>query len=182
MFRRKMVSSVLVSILLVIVTSFDVLGHCLNGEPGENPDHLISKKRWDAPSGNKVYYYIDRTELPGMPSLYTDVTWASTQWSRVQFNNQTVNFELSYAERIPRSPGYKDYWNVVGWGTIEENPVAVAATRRWYSVTNQRRLIEVDTIFNYYQPYRAHGQTEPGKICLRDVATHEFGHWVELWE
>lgn len=46
MFRKKMVSFVLVSILLVIVTSVEVLGHCLNDEPGENPDHLISKNTY----------------------------------------------------------------------------------------------------------------------------------------
>lgn len=180
MCRRKMVSLVLVPILIVLVTSVEGLGNgnCQNDEPGENPEHLLSGKRWDEPYGNRVSYYIGQFNIGPAP-LTTDVPWASSQWSRVQFNNETVNFELRYVGRTGRSPGYKDGWNVVDWGPVDPGYVA-ALTRRWYSPANPKRIIEVDTMFNYYHPYRAHGQTVPGTICLRDVATHEFGHWVEL--
>lgn len=52
----------------------------------------------------------------------------------------------------------------------------------WFSPSNPLQIVEADIVFDYYQPYAAHSDNNfpTDKYCIRNVATHEFGHWVLL--
>ena len=116
-----------------------------------------------------------------MPDLAPDVSVAAAQWSDVNFNDETVKFRLIYADRTQRTPGQKDTWNVVDWGVIDPSHL-LAEAYVWFSPSNPLQVIEADIVFDYYEPFEAHSDNNfpTDKYCIRNVATHEFGHWVLL--
>ena len=115
-----------------------------------------------------------------MPDLAPDVSEAAAQWSDVEFDDETVKFRLINSGRTQRTPGQKDTWNVVDWGTlmVEGN---IAEAYVWFSSSNPIQAIEADIVFDYYEPFAVHSNNFPAnKYCIRNIATHEFGHWVVL--
>ena len=42
------------------------------------------------------------------------------------------------------------------------------------------RLRDVDIIINYKAPFDTHGNVDDDEVCIRDTATHEFGHFIGL--
>jgi hypothetical protein len=139
---------------------------------------LISWRRWDETgSPEKVFFYVDTYSS----DLVTDVSWAASQWTDVWFEpeNEMVKFRLLYAGQTGRNPGDNDDWNVIGWG-IPYDDRQPAETSYWGSGL---QLFECDIIFNYHKPFAPHsppGTFPTDKYCIRNSATHEFGHWVQL--
>ena len=39
---------------------------------------------------------------------------------------------------------------------------------------------EADMAFNYYDDWSTHADSDDDKFCIKDVATHEFGHTAGL--
>ncbi|GAJ01730.1 unnamed protein product, partial [marine sediment metagenome] len=70
-------------------------------------------------------------------------------------------------------PAY-DYHNVVSWGHTEDS---VATCYSWYySATG--RLVEFDIVFEDDYTWSSTG--EAGKYDIQNIATHEFGHTLNL--
>jgi len=177
---------ILIFVLLALpVFAIQVFGNCHDSEPCEKPlQHLVSQNRWnELGSPETVKYYIDSWLPPGVPSLTTDVPVASSKWSDIPFNGETVRFKLDYKGLMSRGAGSQDGWNVVGWSPLWP-PGAVAKSTTWPDPAKPKRIIEADLEFSYYDPYAVHsdGSFPPDKFCVRNVATHEFGHWVELMD
>jgi len=178
---KKLMGLVFLSLFFALAIPFRGFGTCHNDSPCEDPyDDLIFYEKW----GNQpVWYYTDPYIPPGLPG-WGDVHVAANTWRGIMFGGQFVNFDLSYGGNYTAYPaGIKDGVSVVGWG-LPEIESRVAETVRWLDpndTVSPFKIIEVDTIFNYYEPFAQH-QTPgvPGKYCLRNVATHEFGHWVRL--
>ena len=64
------------------------------------------------------------------------------------------------------------------WG--EDDEYSIAEAWIWTYDDDWDRVEEADIGFNYYAPLDRHGYTDDSEYCIRDVATHEFGHWVVL--
>ena len=181
---RKIAGQVFVSAVFVLAMSGNVLGEipcslawCEDLSEG---GQLISGRRWDQPgTPERVYYYVGEV-WSNMPDLAPDVSVAAVQWSDVEFDDETVNFRLINGGRTQRTPGQKDGWNVVDWGIIDPLHL-LAEAHVWFSLSNPIQIIEADIVFDYYEPYAVHSDNFPSdKYCIRNVATHEFGHWVFL--
>ena len=43
-------------------------------------------------------------------------------------------------------------------------------------------MLEADMVLNYNLDWEQHGQTSDYEYCIRNTATHEFGHYVLLWD
>jgi hypothetical protein len=56
-------------------------------------------------------------------------------------------------------------------------PNAIAVTFYWYS-RGTKALLETDTVFNSDLPWSVSGDSQ--SYDLRNIATHEFGHWLVL--
>ena len=181
--------TVRIAIALLIVAALmpvDVQSHCHTTKSCEKAEkHLTSKQRWDRP-GDKVKYWVNQSTFPGLPEMDPDVHDAAATWTDISFNNQRVRFKLKYAGDVTRTPGYKDGWSVVGWGRISDpdfDDIAPAETMTWHvNGSEDREITEQDLIFNYYFDYAAHDLNNVSQWCLLQVATHEFGHWIRLYD
>jgi len=64
-----------------------------------------------------------------------------------------------------------DGTNRIIWKLL--SPGVIAVIYLWY-IPKAKEIVEFDMIFNTYYPWSISG--EPGKMDLRNIATHEFGH------
>jgi len=71
--------------------------------------------------------------------------------------------------------GVLDSFNGISFGLLD--PGAIAVTTYWY-YTDTLELVEADTEFNTYYQWSLSG--ESGTMDLQNIATHEFGHWLNL--
>ena len=112
-------------------------------------------------------------------NLVQDVFGAS--FSNIQGANNGILFH--YAGESRESYPSNDGQNTIMWRALPTNVVAM--TYIW--IDSDRRLAAVDTVFNnkYRWSYTDYnGRNDCGgstsSFDLRDVATHEFGHWIGL--
>lgn len=149
---RRNAGTVFLSILFVIVSIANVFGQCTLEHPCEKPlQDLVTGNKWNGPgSVETVTFNIQMFPPPNMPNLVNDVTFAATQWTDVWFNNETVKFQLYYGGKQDKLIPRKDWYNMIGWGdTVVSN---FADTTVYLDPDNLDRIIECDTVFNYYQP------------------------------
>lgn len=140
------------------------------------PNELVSGDYWDESGNNTIDYYINVTYHSEKPNLTSDVNDAAATWSEAEHNGQEIDFYLNYAGTTPRYAEVEDDFNVIAWGPMEMD--TVARVSRWYHSGSV--LAEQDMMFNYYYDLELHPQWQQGDYCIRNVATHEFGHFVRL--
>ena len=167
------------AIFLCTSTALYVYSHCHTTTPCEDPGNdVVGTYYWDQPNGNRVDYWVN-PDYYQQPSLTTDVKAASSEWTDVESNGSTVPLKFRFRDTTTyRDPGgLSDGVNVVGWENLGENSGIVARARLW--VCGSGEIDEADIGFNYYYEFKAHGESGD-KYCVRDVATHEFGHVAGL--
>ena len=125
----------------------------------------------------KINFQTKPKDLPN--SLVQDVFGAS--FSQIQGANNGILFH--YAGESRESSPSNDGQNTLMWRALPMNVVAV--TYVW--VDNESRLAAVDTVFNnrYRWSYTNYnGRNDCGgsitSFDLKNIATHEFGHWIGL--
>ncbi len=147
-------------------------------------DRLVTRLTWQEAYSNRADYYINDTDPQGMPSLTGDVNAAANQWDLIQFEGETIQFNLRYLGDTflhPADNEQADNVNVVGWkglGTGED--AVLAQTYRWWYEYDPSRMKEADIGFNYYKPLNRHSGCTSTEYCIRDAATHEWGHFAGL--
>jgi hypothetical protein len=77
-----------------------------------------------------------------------------------------------------------DYKNVITWASISDRNV-VAMSIMWYR-TSDRALLDCDIVMNTYYKWgidrdgEGNAKTLNGAFDIRDIITHEAGHWTGL--
>lgn len=82
---------------------------------------------------------------------------------------------LSYVGTTKRTAGKYDGYNVTAWGGYRAGVIAV--TYIWY-VGAVPYIVETDTRLNVVYKWSLTGEAR--KMDVRDIMTHEFGHWCGL--
>ena len=183
MFTSRPTLAAIVTLLLISSFPTSVMAHCHDDE-GENLIRdLISRERWDDDDSD-IEYHVNNSSHPNHPSFFPDVTVAHARWNdipRPDAPEENVNFDLSYAGATTKEAGRKDKQNVVSWVSMRNNDI-VARVYTFYHrrSINRKWIIEQDTGFNYYLDWAPHLNNDDDKYCIRQVAVHEFGHWVKL--
>lgn len=137
---------------------------------------LVSGHYWDEPNNNTIDYYVNTTYHSEMPPLTADVDIAAATWSEAEHNGQEIEFNLNNAGSTTSLAEVQDNRNVIAYGPLETD--VAARVRRWVGSNNV--ISEQDMMFNYYLDFELHPNWQQGDVCIRNVATHEFGHFVRL--
>jgi hypothetical protein len=78
-----------------------------------------------------------------------------------------------------------DYVNLITWASIEDSDNSIVAMSiMWYRTSNLA-LVDCDIVFNTYYTWGIDadgegGNTLTGAFDVRDICTHEAGHWTGL--
>ncbi len=144
---------------------------------------------WKLPSGG-ITYFVNPSKVPtpsGYPlssgQIITAIRDSFAVWMGA---NSSLVF--NYGGTTERQAGRLDGWNVVSWRRLQAG--ALAITYIWVSRLTGR-VVEVDTAFNslyaWYDFPVAEGYTadtycpdRPTAFDIRNIATHELGHWIGL--
>jgi hypothetical protein len=89
------------------------------------------------------------------------------------WDGETKSAVFKYLGSTSRQAGRYDGYNVVAWGNYRVGVIAV--TYIWYIGD---RIVETDTRMNTRYKWSISG--EAGKMDVRNIMTHEFGHWCGL--
>ncbi|MBM3238259.1 hypothetical protein FJZ31_18360 [Candidatus Poribacteria bacterium] len=110
-----------------------------------------------------------------------DALWtinaAASTWNGASWNGISGDFIFYYIGTTNRL-AVKDWHNVVCFDWFErqgEHPPAEAIIQR-VATLRPDRIVEVDTVLNLYVPWT------PGGYDVQNVATHEFRHWLHLYD
>ncbi len=137
---------------------------------------MISGEFWTA---DTVRYQMNET-MPNMPPLAADVNHAASQWSEIPYNGGTIDIAFANGGEMSNNPFINDGYNIVGWTDElpwgDDDQYIPAACMN--IVMSTGLIIESDIGFNYYAPFVDHVTGGSSLICIRDVATHEFGHFA----
>lgn len=166
--------------VVTVVSLFATLtayADCHQSEPCENPLRAMKGPYKWPPGNTNVTYLVNTDYNPGNEeSLIPDVVEAAKQWTDVEWKGRTVSFKLIDGGLTRLRAGNVDNNNVVGWGGEEDDPWNALAV-----VVNVGKYItEADVIFNYYKDWNVHKKTSSSEYCIRNVATHEWGHVAGL--
>ena len=180
---------IIVALALVVFGAVDVHSHCHNDEPCEDVHNdVISEKRWQTNHNNVVRYYVNNNFLPILPSLFPDVTEAAEEWSEIWYEpeREEVNFALDFQGSTTLSPTGNSQHNIVGWGSLfwnyNDGVGIVAQSFPVYSTYNPNRIVGADIVMNYHAPLAPHSAQRDDMFCIKNILTHEFGHWIRLLE
>ena len=174
MFKRL----ALTAAVTALVATGGIIGwtHCHDNVDCEDlAFDLVSGNKWK--KSMPIRYWISRDFSDSMPALYNDVVAASNAWTSIWFDGDNVDFRLSYQGACDESPDEEDQKNVVGWGVLPANKAGKA---RLWIIHSQQKIVEADMILNYYLNWDYHNQTDNTEYCIRNTATHEFGHFLGL--
>lgn len=173
--------------VLVILTSLVAMyvwSHCHETLDCEKPKlHLLGEERWVHGDDNLIDYRINEATPPDhpQPTLESDVNSAASVWHEIDFNGTEVNFRLNHAgstNAIPGEQGSTDGINTIGWGSL---PFIIPAKVYIRKLSNDPdRIRECDMRFNYRKRWAHHVIESPDSHCIKNIATHEFGHFVRL--
>jgi len=131
-----------------------------------------TKVRWQ----NLVNYVINPTNLQNLPeSFVTSAIFnGAEEWdkwtSKELMNNEyTIDYTASY--------GVQDYKNAISFGNYPTKNV-IAVTTVWYNPMT-KAIVEFDIMFDTDWVW-GDASTDPTKMDLQNIATHELGHGVGL--
>lgn len=106
-------------------------------------------------------------------AVVTAITYAFEEWdkytSKELFSNLVATTTLT--------GGYRDEHNVVSWAFMSDSNV-IAITYVWYYVAT-KEIVECDTIFSTRFVWSL-DPPSPSAMSVRNIATHEAGHWISL--
>ena len=131
-----------------------------------NPDYKLLPFHWYT----TAEYSINPNNKYGFS---TDAVVEAIKAAADTWDSQTNATVFFYKGVTNRSPGKRDGYNVIGWGSYRAGVIAV--TYIWYVGD---RIIETDTRMNTYYKWSLSG--EPNKMDVQNIMTHEFGHWCGL--
>ncbi len=93
------------------------------------------------------------------------------------WNNASANFEFVYGGPTSKTSISMDGENSVIW--VNYDTGSVATTTTWWFGTDTKTIVESDIVFNGLNiNWGTDGS--PTKMDVQSVATHEFGHWLQL--
>ena len=173
--------------VFVILTSFVavyVWSHCHDTLKCEDPeDDLLGDARWVHGENNLIDHRINEATPPDhpQPTLESDVNSAARAQHEINFRGTVVNFRLNHAgstDAVPGEQGGTDDINTIGWGSLPFTIPAKVYIRKFYS--DPDRIRECDMRFNYRRNWAHDVSESPDRFCIKNVATHEFGHFVFL--
>jgi hypothetical protein len=140
-----------------------------------NPDYKLLPFRWYVTAN----YWINPNNDYGFPESEVEsvINAAAETW-----DNQTTFDVFAYRGTTESAAGAKDGYNVVSWGEYSQSN-AIAVTFIWYTRTRVGRsirmeIVETDTLLNIYYSWSLSGEDD--KMDVRNIMTHEFGHWCGL--
>ena len=148
-------------------------------------DDFPSGKRWLEPNDNTVDYWMNNDDMGlNMPDLVTDVDAAAEEWSQVNYAGIQVDFELNHRGSTTRRTWVVDGKSVIGWLNLgHQSNAPLAMVKRTHNQDNMGpRIIEADMALNYYHAWAVHDDLSPDHYCVLNIATHEFGHFVHMWD
>ena len=175
--------AIIISVIVVSLIATVAWSDCHNSPSCENlMDHMVSLEKWILSDNNHVRYYLNSQQ--GYPQLGSDVAYGAAAWSRIPYKGGKIRFKIS-ASAITNLPALVgDGFNVIAWTSVlpwgENNEYVLAEAWTWAYDNDWDRIEEADIGFNYYADN--YGDTDNSEYCIRNVATHEFGHWVKLWD
>ena len=167
---------------LVLSSAYLVWSHCHNTDSCEDlVNDLVANQAWSNPN---IDYKVNVLHNYGKDELRPTLEAATPAWSDLRVNGVDIEFSLHYAGTTYETPGgNSDGENTIGWRNLGNGDgCPLAHTYTYLHPTDSSRIIECDLGFNYYQPYDEHGSTNDTEYCIQNVTTHEFGHWVRLFD
>ena len=177
-----------VGILILMLSVVGIVySHCHDVDDNGNPScednfQVMGLWEWDEDnSSNAVYWKVNINYKSSMPNLTSDNQAAAGAWSHIQYRGETADIQLIFNGQTNQRANTVDRQNVVSWLPIGEGndyPLAICYLMRWDA--NTYRILEKDIGFNYYYNWKKHVNQAPGYYCIRNVAYHEWGHFVGL--
>ncbi len=137
-----------------------------NDDSMSNPHYQLLGVKWSA----TISYWINPKNKYGFgtAAVVTAVSTSADTWDK------EATFQVfRYRGTTSRAAGRRDGYNVVSWGAY--SPGAIAVTYIWYSGS---RIVETDCRMNTYYSWSLSGGYR--KMDVKDIMTHEFGHWCGL--
>jgi hypothetical protein len=144
---------------------------------------------WKLPSGGITYRVNpSRVKVPSGYSLTTDQIIQAIKDSFAVWSEANPALVFNYGGTTSAQAGRLDGINAISWRRLQAG--ALAITYVWVSRATGR-VVEADTVFNnlyaWYDfsipdDYTADNYCpdRPVAYDIRNIATHEFGHWVGL--
>jgi len=131
-----------------------------------NPAYTLLPYHWYITAN----YWINPNNKYGLSTsaVVTAITASANTW-----DSQTSASVFAYKGTTSKSAGKRDRINVISWGSYQARVIAV--TYIWYSGS---QILETDMKLNTYYKWSLSGGT--GKMDVRNIVTHEFGHWCGL--
>ena len=139
-------------------------------------NHLVSGDYFDESNSNTIDYNVNTTYHAEMPNLTADVDVAAATWSEAEHTGQEIDFNLNNAGTTTQHAHVRDNRNVIAYGGTLPSGWAAGV----YTWIQNDVILEADMMFNYYLDFELHPDWQQGDVCIRNVATHEFGHFVHL--
>jgi len=182
----------LICIALIIVISIPVISIAFAGKPDKDP---IEKK---------IFIHRVKPDKPDKPSKpegrgkewykYSGIHWASNELpvtyvvdDGLDFGVIETSFEIWDDETVTEiffeglsgdvTAGFLDDTNALSYGNYPDAGV-IAVTYIWY-YPDTGEIVEVDTLFDTDYIW-GDATVNPEVMDLRNIATHEFGHWLVL--
>jgi hypothetical protein len=144
---------------------------------------------WKLPSGGITYRVNpSKVKVPSGYSLTTDQIIQAIKDSFAVWSEANPALVFNYGGTTSAQAGRLDGINAISWRRLQAG--ALAVTYVWVSRATGR-VVEADTVFNnlyaWYDFSIPDGYTadnycpdRPVAYDIRNIATHEFGHWVGL--
>ncbi len=130
--------------------------------------------------GSAKVYQLNESTVPRNVSVADVYTAVNNSW--LAWNSASANINVSAGSAVLLSQAKYDGVNLISWGRVPNNAIAVTYT--WYNTLTGEQ-VESDTIFNTrlkwsYTPYSSDCGGVAGTYDVGDIAIHEFGHWAGL--
>jgi hypothetical protein len=144
---------------------------------------------WKLPSGGITYRVNpSKVKVPSGYSLTADQIIQAIKDSFAVWTEANPALVFNYGGTTSAQAGRLDGINAISWRRLQAG--ALAVTYVWVSRATGR-VVEADTVFNnlyaWYDFSIPDGYTadnycpdRPVAYDIRNIATHEFGHWVGL--
>jgi hypothetical protein len=131
-----------------------------------NPDYKLLSYHWYI----TAKYWVNPSNKYGFSNsdVVTAIKASANAWDA-----ETGATVFSWQGTISKNAGKRDGYNVVAWGHYRAGVIAV--TYIWYSGS---QILETDILLNTFYKWSLSG--ESGKMDIKNIMTHEFGHWAGL--